>query len=130
MDREVIKTSILDMCMGAIKERVDYDAARVVDNILDPNTEPKAKRKITLTIEFAPDADRQMIAVHTSSKATLVPTNPVTTSLAFVGDVNGEMQLVEMLPQVPGQIAMNGSEQPRPKVLKLAELAEKRQKAN
>lgn len=49
MDREKMTTSILDMCMGAIKERVDYDAAQVVENILDPNTEPKAKRKITLT---------------------------------------------------------------------------------
>lgn len=45
MDHEKMTTSILDMCMGAIKERVDYDAARVVENILDPNTEPKAKRK-------------------------------------------------------------------------------------
>lgn len=120
-------TSILDMNNGAFKERVDYDMARVVMNILDPNTDPKAKRKITLTIEFVPDADRQTIAVHTGSKATLVPTNPVTTALAFVGDSNGEMQLVEMLPQVPGQIAMSGDEQPKPKVLKLAELAEKRQ---
>lgn len=130
MDRDMIKTSILDMCMGAIKERVDYDAARVVDNILDINTDPKAKRKITLTIEFVPDADRQTIAVHTGSKATLAPTNPVTTNLAFVGDGNGEMILVEMLPQVPGQIAMSGDEQPSPKVLKLAELAEKRQANN
>lgn len=44
MDREKMTTSILDMCMGAIKERVDYDAARVVENILDPNTDAKAKR--------------------------------------------------------------------------------------
>lgn len=129
MDNYTI-TSILDMNNGAFKERVDYDMARVVENILDPNTDPRAKRKITLTIEFVPDADRQTIAVHTGSKATLVATNPVTTALAFVGDKNGEMQLVEMLPQVPGQVAMSGEEAPKPKVLKLAELAEKRKTAD
>lgn len=76
-----------------------------------------------------PDADRQTIAVHTGSKAHLVPTNPVTTALAFVGDDNGELQLVEMLPQVPGQMALGGKEAPEPKVVKLAELSKQR-KAN
>lgn len=35
------RTSILDMAMGAIKERADYEMARIIDNILDPNTDPK-----------------------------------------------------------------------------------------
>ena len=48
------KKSILQMAKGAIEERVDYETNRVVDNILDPNTKAAAKRKITLTIEFAP----------------------------------------------------------------------------
>lgn len=30
-----IKNSILDMATGAIKERVDYDVTKVIDNILD-----------------------------------------------------------------------------------------------
>ena len=115
MDREKMTTSILDMCMGAIKERVDYDAARVVENILDPNTDAKAKRKITLTIEFLPSADRTHITVHTGSKAALAPTAPVETSLG------------ELLPQVAGQMDMDGSAAPEPKVLKLATLADELQ---
>lgn len=35
------RTSILDMAIGAIKERADYEMARIIDNILDPNTDPK-----------------------------------------------------------------------------------------
>ena len=35
------RTSILDMAMGAIKERADYEMAHIIDNILDPNTDPK-----------------------------------------------------------------------------------------
>lgn len=115
-----IKNSILDMATGAIKERVDYDVTKVIDNILDLNTKAQAKRKITLTIEFAPDEDRKKIAISVTSKATLCPTNPVSTALAFVPNGQGEAQLVEMVPQVPGQMALDGSEQAAPKLLKLS----------
>lgn len=115
-----IKNSILDMATGAIKERVDYDVAKVIGNILDPNTKAQAKRKITLTIEFAPDEDRKKIAISVTSKATLCPTNPVSTALAFVPNRDGEAQLVEMVPQVPGQMALDGTEQAAPKLLKLS----------
>lgn len=115
-----IKNSILDMATGAIKERVDYDVTRVIDNILDLNTKAQAKRKITLTIEFAPDEDRKKIAISVTSKASLCPTNPVSTALAFIPTKDGEAQLVEMVPQIPGQIALDGSEQAAPKLLKLS----------
>ena len=113
-----IGASILDMAMGAIKERVDYEMARVLDNILDPNTEAKAKRKIALTLELKPDADRRTIQVSCSAKSTLVATNQVYTAL-YVGEDNrtGEMQVVEMVPQVPGQVGMDGGEQEAPKIL-------------
>lgn len=115
-----IKNSILDMATGAIKERVDYDVTKVIDNILDLNTKAQAKRKITLTIEFAPDENRKRISISVTSKATLCPTNPVSTALAFVPNQKGEAQLVEMVPQVPGQMALDGSEQAAPKLLKLS----------
>ena len=79
-----IKASILDMAMGAIKERVDYEMAAIMDNIMDPNTEAASKRKLTLMLELKPDADRRTINVSCSAKSTLVPTNPVYTSL-YVG---------------------------------------------
>ena len=115
-----VKNSILDMATGAIKERVDYDVARVIENVLDLNTKAQAKRKITLTIEFAPDEDRKKIAISVTSKASLCPTNPVSTALAFIPTKDGEVQLVEMVPQIPGQIALDGSEQAAPKLLKLS----------
>ena len=31
-------TSLLDMANGAIKERIDYEMGRVMQNISDPNT--------------------------------------------------------------------------------------------
>ena len=56
-------SSILDMAMGAIKERVDYEMGHVIDNILDPNTNPTKKRKMVLTLELTPDSERRTIVV-------------------------------------------------------------------
>ena len=114
--------SILDMAMGAIKERVDYEMGHIIDNILDPNTSPAKKRKMVLTLELTPDAERRTIQVSCTAKSTLVPTNPVMTSL-YVGAApdSGLAQVMEMVPQVPGQMGFDGDEQADPKILKFAQ---------
>ena len=114
------RDSIMRMARGAFEERVDYEMDKVIQNILDPNTKATAKRKITLTIELAPDDERQTIGVSVTAKSTLAPTNPVATSLYVTNDSKGELVVAEMVPQVPGQTAMDGTEQEAPKLLKLA----------
>ncbi len=121
---EEVKKSILEMARGAFLEQVDYEMAKVIDNILDPNTKATGKRKITVTMELAPDDSRAKIAVSFSTKLALVPTNPLTTRLYVLGDSGtGEMCVVEMVPQIPGQIALNGTEQERPPQLKIIRTA-------
>ena len=118
MSDQLDKKSILEMSMGAILERVDYEMGKVIDNILDLNTKPTGKRKITVTLELIPSADRKTITVQTTAKSTLVPTDPVTTSLFITNQPStGEMVVAEMVPQVPGQVAMDGTEQTQPKIL-------------
>lgn len=113
------KKSILEMSMGAIMERVDYEMGRVIANVLDPNTKPTGKRKIQVTLELVPSADRKTITVSSTAKSTLCPTDPITTSLYITGDTGtGEMVVAEMVPQIPGQTGFNGSVQDEPKVLK------------
>lgn len=46
MPQIVNKKSVLEMAMGAIAEITDYEVERVVANIMDPNTNATAKRKI------------------------------------------------------------------------------------
>lgn len=41
------------------------------------------------------------------------------TSLYVTGDSNGELVVAEMVPQVPGQLNMDGTQQEQPKLLKL-----------
>lgn len=108
---EDTRTSILQMARGAIMERIDYEMTKVVDNILDPNTEATAKRKVQLTIEFRPDSNRQTVSVACGVKSALCPTNPVATSLYITGNEFGEVTAVEMVPNVPGQLDMMGEEQ-------------------
>lgn len=117
MNHETQRASILQMAQGAFQERVDYEMQRCVDNILDVNTKATAKRKITLTIELTPDDDRRQIRVNVVAKATLAATNPVATSLCATTDGNGEMVVAEMVPQLPGQMRMDGHEQEAPKIL-------------
>lgn len=120
---ELEKKSILEMSMGAILERVDYEMGKVIDHILDPNTKPTGKRKITVGLELIPSADRKTITVQTTAKSTLVPTDPITTSLYITNQPGtGEMVVAEMVPQVPGQLGMDGGEQDRPKVLKFTNI--------
>ena len=53
---------------GALQERVDRAIAKVVDNILDPNTDAKKKRTIQIAITFVPNEDdREDVSVMTST---------------------------------------------------------------
>lgn len=116
---DAIKKSILQMAHGAFMERADYEMSRIMENILDVNTPAKDKRKLTITMEFKPDETRQNIAVNTTAKSTLAPTKPVTTFL-FAAD--GE-NIVEMAPQIPGQMGLDGGTQEAPPSLKIIKFA-------
>ena len=124
MSEQLDKKSILEMSMGAILERVDYEMGKVLDNIMDPNTKATGKRKITVGLELIPAADRKTITVLTMAKSTLVPTEPITTSLFITSAPGtGEMLVAEMVPQVPGQMDLGGGIQEQPKVLKFKKQA-------
>ena len=115
----VSRTSIMQMARGAFEERVDIEMARVIDNILDPNTKPTATRKITLTIALTPDDSRGTIQVAVTAKSHLAATNPVVTALFVTADGNGELAVAEMVPQIPGQLSMDGTVQEQPAILRL-----------
>lgn len=107
--------SLLEMANGAIKERVDYEAVKIFENIEDPNTDYKAKRKIQVTLVFQPDDDgRESIKMSTEAKTTLAPT---------VRDENRNPMIVEAIRQTPGQLDIDGAEAEEPKILQLAKKA-------
>ena len=82
-------------------------------------------RKITLKIEFAPDAERKTIGVSYTASSKLIPMNPISTSL-YVGTdpQTGEIGAVELTPQIPGQKnMMDDSEQLEGKVIPITRKA-------
>lgn len=116
--------SIMQMAKGAFLERIDYEMAKIMDNILDANTKATAKRKLTVTLTFSPDDERTNIGVSMVAKTSLASTNPAVTSLYLMGeDGTGEVQAVEMVPQIPGQTSMDGAEQDAPSTLKIIKFA-------
>lgn len=110
------KKSFLELARGAMLERFDYEAGKVMDNILDPNAPARKPRKVTVTVTFLPGEDRLQASYEVVAKSTLQPTNPITGSVAIIAK-DGVVSLVEMVPQVPGQLAVGGDEQREPDVI-------------
>jgi hypothetical protein len=72
MHRE--KLTLATICGGAVQEKVDRALERVAENILDPNTDPRKKRSITLKITFKPDeSDNEDVEVDADVHYTLAP---------------------------------------------------------
>lgn len=118
MNENTIK-SILEMSSGAILERANREAAKVQENIEDPNTDWKRKRKIQITLVFEASADRETVQMETEVKTTLAPMMPVTTTVYMVRDDQGDPMIVEAVRQTPGQLDMDGGEAEEPKIVQL-----------
>lgn len=117
------KASILDMAKGAIMERVDYEMGRVIQNILDPNTDPKKARKIVVELTFVPSSDRSFIQVGAVAKSKLESTTMIQTSLSTYTPMDGQPQFIENTAQAAGQMGFDGSVEPAPKVLHFRRMA-------
>jgi len=74
---------------GAAAEKFQAELAKVLDNIRDPNTDAKAKRKITLEYLFIPAEDRERVLVAIAARSSLPSTKP-SGDVMYVGSKNGE----------------------------------------
>ena len=82
------KLTMTSICSGAVQEKVDRALRAVADNILDPNTDAKKKRSITLKIVFQPNEDdREDVAVHVEVTKSLAPEAGVKTQLFIAKDL-------------------------------------------
>ena len=117
MSKKGNKASILEMARGAITERVDYAMGEIIQNILDPNTDPTKVRGLTLKLKFKPSASREFIQVDCVATPKLQPTTSVQTSLSLQNTFDGSTKFVENTPQIQGQLDFNGEEQEPPKIL-------------
>lgn len=58
---------------GALLQKVNKEATKVMQNIHDPNTDFKTKRTLTITIDFNPNSKRQEADVDFKVTSKLAP---------------------------------------------------------
>lgn len=83
---------------GAASELFEEELQRVLRNIKDPNTNPEATRKITLTFEIRPTESREVGDVQILAASKLAPFKRVQTVI-HMGHHGGRLVAVESNPQ-------------------------------
>lgn len=74
---------------GAVAERFVIEMQKVLDNIMDPNTSVKKKRKLQLTFTFDCNEDRDISNVAIETKTTLAPAASIGTKILMDRDGKG-----------------------------------------
>lgn len=101
MDK-TIKLDLSAIGEGGLQEKVDKELEKVFDNILDPNTDIKTKRKLTITLTMVPDETREVISTSMEVKSSLAPQTGVAT-IVLVGQKDGKVYANELKSKIPGQ---------------------------
>lgn len=101
------KLTIANLAKGALVEQFEVELEKVLDNILDPNTEAKKARKITMTLEIKPNEQRNMADIKFHTKSNLIPANAVSTAILINKDGQGNVAAAELGQEVYGQLKID-----------------------
>lgn len=99
----VEKINLDTLAGGAVSERFNRELQLVLNNIADPNTDAKKKRKLTITVTFAPDEKRSLAGLSILAKKALVPAKEIETQLVIGQDRQGHVVAQELQSGIPGQ---------------------------
>lgn len=91
---------------GAVQERFNEGLQEVLDNVIDPNTDPKKARKITLTVTIKPNEERDMGAIGFDVKTSLVQSKAIVSSIIIDRNNQGQAVAAEVKKTVPGQMSI------------------------
>ena len=123
MERQIKK---LDELMdGALTERFNQAMDEVMRNVADPNTDPRAKRQIKIVIDVVPNERRDTAAFKTHVESKIAPKAAISNVVFLHTNDDGSITATEVTNQVPGQLAMDGSEQELPNVMQFNQLSKK-----
>lgn len=105
-------TSLNALMGGALLEQFTDAIKQVSLNILDPNTDPKKLRSVSMKITIKPSEQRNNANIECSVDVKLAPPKPTTTSVLIGADMStGEVTMAEITDQLPGQLFTDGSMQ-------------------
>ncbi|MGE4274078.1 MAG: hypothetical protein AB7E31_14650 [Desulfitobacterium sp.] len=98
------EVNILELAKGAIQEQINLELAKVMDNIVDPNTDAKTARKLTISLTLKPDENREIISCAAQAKSTLAPIKSISTTIIVGTDKDGNPVAAELTKNDPNQI--------------------------
>lgn len=96
---------------GALAEKVNMALRDVLQNIADPNTDYKVKRKLTVDMTLTTGEDRELTEVTIVAKTKLAPSKALSAKIVIGTDGNGGVLASEYKKQVPGQSYMKVDEE-------------------
>jgi|GEM_PF-383061 len=99
-----IDLNLTQLAHGAIQERLDGELEKIFENIHDLNTGAKAKRTLTIKLEFTPDDSRKVVSLSGDFTIKLAPVEGVATTVLTGKDIHsGIIEAKELKSGRPGQ---------------------------
>lgn len=103
MKKQKINFDLSEVADGGVQVKLNRALKQVADNILDPNTEAKKKRKVTITLTIAPNDKRDAADTLVEVKTSLAPEIGVPSTMLLGRDIKGEVHVNELKSGVKGQ---------------------------
>lgn len=100
MGLDVERVGLSNLLGGLAVERFDDELQRVLQNIVDPNTAPNAKREITLKVSIKPSNSRDFGGVEVAVTSKLAPAAKVESRI-FISATRGGPVATEHNPNQP-----------------------------
>lgn len=88
---------------GALLEKANQAMQKIIENIMDPNTDATKTRKLTMTVTLKPNENRDLAPAVIDVKTTLAPTKGVNTNF-ILGEDSAGATGAEMKSGIPGQM--------------------------
>lgn len=106
-----MEISLQDVAGGALQEKANQAFNKVMQNMQDPNTPWKNKRKINICLTFEQNEDRTDCTCDISVDTKLAAVKPVSTKFCTEKDLDtGEIFAQEYGPGIKGQMSFEDVE--------------------
>lgn len=98
MKSEMVSVHLENLGGGAAVELFEHEWDRLLENILDPNTEAEAKRTLTLKVTVKPQESREMAHLQIDVSTKLAGPRPAG-SIVYMGKQDGRTVAVAYDPR-------------------------------
>ena len=89
MKSEEVEITLENLAEGGAVEIFNAELSKALENITDPNTDPKATREVKLVVKIKPHENRRSAAVSVAASAKLAAVKDVGT-VVFIGRQAGK----------------------------------------